>query len=132
MASLKRFLVGSPMRTEQAIHERLNKKTALAVFSSDALSSVAYSTEAILLVLLAAGTVAIGYLPLIAIGITFLLGILVLSYRQTIHAYPRHTARVGCGGVTTGRLHPDSSRFRFRRRGRNHFRGAGNTVRFPS
>ena len=52
--SLKRFFVGSPMRTEQAIHERLNKKTALAVFSSDALSSVAYSTEAILLVLLAA------------------------------------------------------------------------------
>src|SRR6266576_959425 len=88
MGSLKRFLVGSPMRTEQAIHERLNKKTALAVFSSDALSSVAYSTEAILLVLLAAGTVAITYLPAIAIGITLLLGILVLSYRQTIHAYP--------------------------------------------
>ena len=76
------------MRTEQAIHERLNKKTALAVFSSDALSSVAYSTEAILLVLLAAGTAAIAYLPFIVIGITLLLGILVLSYRQTIHAYP--------------------------------------------
>jgi amino acid transporter len=86
--SLKRFLVGSPMRTEQAMHERLTKKTALAVFSSDALSSVAYSTEAILLVLLAAGTAAIAYLPFIAIGITLLLGILVLSYRQTIHAYP--------------------------------------------
>lgn len=86
--ALKRFFVGSPMRTEQAIHERLNKKTALAVFSSDALSSVAYSTEAILLVLLAAGTAAIAYLPFIAIGITLLLGILVLSYRQTIHAYP--------------------------------------------
>lgn len=86
--SLKRFLVGSPMRTEQAIHERLPKKTALAVFSSDALSSVAYSTEAILLVLLAAGTVAIAYLPFIVVGITVLLTILVLSYRQTIHAYP--------------------------------------------
>lgn len=90
--SLKRFFVGSPMRTEQAIHERLNKKTALAVFSSDALSSVAYSTEAILLVLLAAGTAAIAYLPFITIGITFLLGILVLSYRQTIHAYPSGAA----------------------------------------
>jgi amino acid transporter len=88
VASLKRFLVGSPMRTEQSIHERLTKKTALAVFSSDALSSVAYSTEAILLVLLAAGTAAIAYLPFIAIGITLLLVILVLSYRQTIHAYP--------------------------------------------
>lgn len=86
--SLKRFFVGNPMKTEQAIHERLNKKTALAVFSSDALSSVAYSTEAILLVLLAAGTIAIAYLPFIAVGITLLLGILVLSYRQTIHAYP--------------------------------------------
>jgi amino acid transporter len=86
--SLKRFLVGNPISTEQGQHERLNKKTALAVFSSDALSSVAYSTEAILLVLLAAGTIATGYLIPIVIGITILLGILVLSYRQTIHAYP--------------------------------------------
>src|SRR5215467_10619817 len=82
------MLVGRALRTEQAVHERLAKKTALAVFSSDALSSVAYSTEAILLVLLAAGTTAIVYLPYVAIGITALLGILVLSYRQTIHAYP--------------------------------------------
>jgi amino acid transporter len=86
--SLKRTLVGNPISSEQAQHERLNKKTALAVFSSDALSSVAYSTEAILLVLLAAGSVAIGYLVPIVIGITFLLAILTLSYRQTIHAYP--------------------------------------------
>jgi amino acid transporter len=86
--SLKRVLVGDPISTERAQHERLNKRTALAVFSSDALSSVAYSTEAILLVLLAAGTVAIGYLVPIVIGITMLLGILTLSYRQTIHAYP--------------------------------------------
>jgi amino acid transporter len=82
------MLVGRALRTEQAIHERLTKKTALAVFSSDALSSVAYSTEAILLVLLAAGTSAIVYLPYIAVGITLLLAILVLSYRQTINAYP--------------------------------------------
>jgi amino acid transporter len=71
-----------------AAHERLNKKTALAVFSSDALSSVAYSTEAILLILLAAGSIAIWYLVPIVIGICLLLGILTLSYRQTIHAYP--------------------------------------------
>jgi amino acid transporter len=82
------MLVGTPIKTEMAQYERLNKKTALAIFSSDALSSVAYSTEAILLVLVAAGTVAISYLVPIAIGITFLLGILTLSYRQTIHAYP--------------------------------------------
>jgi amino acid transporter len=86
--SLKRTLVGDPISSEQAHHERLNRKTALAVFSSDALSSVAYSTEAILLVLLAAGSIAIGYLVPIVIGITILLAILTLSYRQTIHAYP--------------------------------------------
>lgn len=61
--ALKRFLVGAPISTAMAHHERINNKTALAVFSSDALSSVAYSTEAILLVLLAAGSVAMGYLP---------------------------------------------------------------------
>src|SRR5712691_4776181 len=52
--SLKHFLVGSPIRTERLAHERLTKKTALAVFSSDALSSTAYATEEILLVLAAA------------------------------------------------------------------------------
>src|ERR687883_125049 len=82
------MFVGRALRTEQAAHERLSKKTALAVFSSDALSSVAYSTEAILLVLLEAGSIAIGYLVPIVIGITILLAILTLSYRQTIHAYP--------------------------------------------
>ena len=88
MKSFKRWLVGDPISTERAQHERLNKKTALAVFSSDALSSVAYSTEAILLVLLAAGTAAIGYLVPIALCLVFLLALLTLSYRQTIHAYP--------------------------------------------
>jgi len=87
-ATLKRVLVGRALRSEQAAHERLNKKTALAVFSSDALSSVAYSTEAILLVLVAAGSVAIVYLPPIALALTVLLAILGLSYKQTIHAYP--------------------------------------------
>jgi amino acid transporter len=86
--SVKRFLVGAPISTAMAHHERINNKTALAVFSSDALSSVAYSTEAILLVLLAAGSVAMGYLPPIVIGLAVLLTILTLSYRQTIHAYP--------------------------------------------
>src|SRR5689334_21844051 len=88
MKSFKRWLVGDPISTERAHHERLNKKTALAVFSSDALSSVAYSTEAILLVLLAAGTVAISYLVPIALCLVVLLGLLTLSYRQTIFAYP--------------------------------------------
>ncbi len=92
VASLKRFLVGSPMRTEQAIHERLTKKTALAVFSSDALSSTAYASEEILLVLAVAAAAGHNYsyyyvVP-ISIVIATVLGIVATSYRQTIHAYP--------------------------------------------
>lgn len=92
VTSIKRLLVGSPLRTEQAAHERLSKKTALAVFSSDALSSTAYATEEILLVLAAA--VAFGqansfrYVVPISLGIAVLLVIVATSYRQTIHAYP--------------------------------------------
>src|SRR5215213_9939727 len=92
VTSIKRLLVGSPLRTEQAAHERLSKKTALAVFSSDALSSTAYATEEILLVLAAA--VAFGqayafhFVVPISIGISVLLVIVATSYRQTIHAYP--------------------------------------------
>jgi amino acid transporter len=90
--SLKRLLVGNPLKTEQAIHERLSKKTALAVFSSDALSSTAYATEEILLVLAAAvafgQATAFHYVVPISLGIAALLVIVTISYRQTIHAYP--------------------------------------------
>jgi len=91
-AELKRFIIGRALRTEQAAHERLSKKTALAVFSSDALSSTAYATEEILLVLAVA--VAFGqagafkYVIPVSIGIGVLLVIVAISYRQTIHAYP--------------------------------------------
>ena len=92
MASLKRLLVGSPIRTARLAHERLTKKTALAVFSSDALSSTAYATEEILLVLAAAyvgGTTdAFSRVIPITIGIATLLVIVAISYRQTIHEYP--------------------------------------------
>ncbi|HEX8843061.1 MAG TPA: APC family permease [Pyrinomonadaceae bacterium] len=91
-AELKRLFVGRALRTEQAAHERLTKKTALAVFSSDALSSTAYATEEILLVLAAAvafgQTTAFHYVVPISIGIAALLVIVATSYRQTIHAYP--------------------------------------------
>ena len=91
-AELKRFIIGRALRTEQAAHERLSKKTALAVFSSDALSSTAYATEEILLVLAAAAAYgqagAFKYVVPISIGIGILLVIAATSYRQTIHAYP--------------------------------------------
>jgi amino acid transporter len=86
---LKQLFVGTPIPTAQQRHERLGKATALAVFASDALSSVAYATEEILLVLVLAGTAALSYSLPIAIGIAILIAIVVTSYRQTIAAYPR-------------------------------------------
>src|ERR1051325_3358131 len=90
--AIKRLLVGRALRTEQPIHERLTKKTALAVFSSDALSSTAYATEEILLVLAAAAAAtangSFNYVVPVSVGIAVLLAIVATSYRQTIHAYP--------------------------------------------
>ena len=92
LGKFKSLIVGKALRTEQAIHERLSKKVALAVFSSDALSSTAYATEEILLVLATAyafgQTAAFGYVIPISIAIAVLLVIVAVSYRQTIHAYP--------------------------------------------
>ena len=85
---IRRMLIGQPIATSDAIHQRLSKAKALAVFSSDALSSTAYATEAILLVLIAAGTGALGVSMWISIGISALLIIVAFSYYQTIHAYP--------------------------------------------
>jgi len=85
---LKRALVGPPMPLAQARHERLSKRVALAVFSSDAMSSVAYATEEILLILVLAGTAALHLAVPISLTITALLVIVTLSYQQTIHAYP--------------------------------------------
>jgi len=91
-SSLKRFLVGKAKRTEQAIHERLTKKTGLAVFASDALSSTAYATEEILLVLAVAyvygQNYSLNYVVPITLVIAVVLTIVAISYRQTIHAYP--------------------------------------------
>jgi amino acid transporter len=86
---LKRLFVGTPLPTAQSRHERLGKATALATFASDALSSVAYATEEILLVLIAAGTVALSYSVPIGLAIAALIAIVVSSYRQTILAYPQ-------------------------------------------
>ncbi|MBA3945424.1 MAG: APC family permease [Herpetosiphonaceae bacterium] len=87
-AQLKRAVIGSPIATEHAVHERLNKRTALAVFSSDALSSVAYATQEILIHLAPVGVIAFsGVVPISAVIVALLL-IVGISYRQTISAYP--------------------------------------------
>ncbi len=91
MSKIKKFLIGSPISSEEEQHQRLSKKIALPVFASDAISSTAYATDEILVVLLmGAGVGAAAFKPLlpIAIVVCVLLVIVVLSYRQTIMAYP--------------------------------------------
>lgn len=85
---LKRILIGAPIHSELEAHERLTKKKAIAVFSSDALSSVAYAPQEVLVVLLAAGVGALTWSLPISIAVVVLLAIVVASYRQTIYAYP--------------------------------------------
>ncbi len=86
---VKRVLIGEPISSEHAIHERLTNIKALAVLSSDALSSVAYATEEILRILILAGTAALSLAMPIGIAVIALMIIVVASYRQTIAAYPR-------------------------------------------
>ena len=82
------YLLGRPLSTADAAHETIGKAVGLAVFASDALSSTAYATQEILVILAAAGTVAFGYVFPISIVIVVLLAIVVVSYEQIIHAYP--------------------------------------------
>jgi len=87
-ASWRTWLIGRPLQTADAPHQTIGKAIGLAVFASDALSSTAYATQEILMILAAAGTVAFGYVFPISIAIVILLAIVTLSYEQTIHAYP--------------------------------------------
>lgn len=86
---IKKLVIGDALPNWEYKHQRLSKRIALAVFSSDSLSSVAYATEEILIVLITAGAAALTYSMPIAAVILFLLWILIISYRQTITAYPK-------------------------------------------
>ena len=88
LTRLRQTFIGAPLPSAGILYERLNKIQALAVFSSDALSSVAYATEEILLVLVVAGTAALELSLPIAVAIVALLAIVATSYYQTIHGYP--------------------------------------------
>ena len=91
--TLKRIFVGRPLASSEQEHQRLSKTVALAVFSSDAISSTAYATEEILFVVAvgSATSLAVGLDALvpIAIAVAVLLAIVITSYRQTIYAYPK-------------------------------------------
>ena len=86
--SVRSWLIGERLATAEAPHQTIGKPIGLAVFASDALSSTAYATQEILLILVAAGTGAFVYAFPISVAIVVLLAILTLSYWQTIHAYP--------------------------------------------
>lgn len=85
---LRRLLLGAPIPTSKAHHERLGPLLGLPVFSSDALSSVAYATEAIILILIYLSVSALHEQIWISLAIVLLIIIITTSYRQTIHAYP--------------------------------------------
>ncbi len=89
LSGLKRLLVGRPLPTALARHERLSKITGLAIFASDNLSSVAYATEEILRVLIVAGVAALSLSVPIGVAIAIVILIVINSYRQTILAYPQ-------------------------------------------
>jgi len=95
---IRRVFVGSPLTSSQAIHERLDKVRALAIFSADAISSTAYATQEILLVLVLAGSGALGTSLPIATVIAALIIVVAFSYRQTVRAYPS-----GGGSYTVAR-----------------------------
>ncbi|MBI4929029.1 MAG: permease, partial [Anaerolineae bacterium] len=84
----KSWLIGRPLATADAPHQTIGKLVGLAVFASDALSSTAYATQEILIILAAAGSLAYGYAFPISIAIVLLMAIVSISYEQTIHAYP--------------------------------------------
>jgi amino acid transporter len=95
---LRAWLFGKPLRTADAAHQAIGKLVGLAVFASNALSSTAYATQEILLILAAAGMIAFGLAFPIAIATVALLVIVTVSYAQTIHAYPN-----GGGAYTVSR-----------------------------
>src|ERR671918_1804844 len=82
------WLIGRPLPTADAPHQTIGKAIGLAVFASDALSSTAYATQEILIILAVAGTGAFGYAVPISLATVGLLAVVTLSYQQTIHAYP--------------------------------------------
>ncbi|MBL8932230.1 MAG: APC family permease [Kineosporiaceae bacterium] len=86
--ALKRIALGRPMHSERLSETLLRKRIALPVFASDALSSVAYAPDEILLTLALAGTAAYAVSPLVGLGVVLVMSIVVLSYRQNVHAYP--------------------------------------------
>lgn len=101
---MRRVVVGAPLATANVVHERLSKVQALAIFSSDALSSSAYATEEILLVLILAGSGALSASIWISLAIAALLVVVAVSYRQTVRAYPNGGGAYTVAAENLGRM----------------------------
>lgn len=103
-ASIRRVVIGRPLASDQESEERLSKKKALAIFSSDAISSSAYATEEILRVLLVAGAAAFTVSLEVAIAIAIMLAVVSTSYRQICYAYPSGGGAYAVGRENLGKL----------------------------
>src|SRR5688500_10720148 len=99
----KRLLLGRPFRSDRLQHTLLPKRIALPVFASDALSSVAYAPDEILLTLSIAGAAAYMYSPWIAVAVAVVMVTVVASYRQNVHAYPSGGGDYEVATVNLGR-----------------------------
>jgi amino acid transporter len=86
--AVKRVLVGRAMRSDKLRNQLLPKRLALPAFASDALSSNAYATQEIILVLSLGGILFLNYSAWVAVAVALVMGIVVMSYRQNVHAYP--------------------------------------------
>jgi amino acid transporter len=103
-AAIKRVLIGRPLSMEADLEERLSKKKALAIFSSDAISSSAYATEEILRVLILGGAAALAYGLEVSAAIAILLIVVAISYRQVCIAYPTGGGSYSVSKQNFGRL----------------------------
>ena len=145
-SGLKRLIVGPPIASTEEQHQRLGRPTALTVFASDAISSTAYATEEILLVLVpVVGHGRAQHLVPISIVVAILLAIVITSYRQTIYAYPSGggsyvVSRENLGAdavarrrrVAARRLHAHRRGVDLRRRRRHHLGVPGAAARTAS
>ena len=104
VASIRRVLFGAPLASENELEQRLSKKKALAIFSSDAISSSAYATEEILRVLVLAGAAAMLLSLQVSIAIALLLAVVAFSYRQVCIAYPTGGGSYSVAGRNFGRI----------------------------
>lgn len=102
--SLKRFIIGKPLHNQEIVRERLPKWKAMAIFSSDALSSVAYGPEMVILMLSVPGFVAYGYVAPVSLAILLLLAIVTISYVQVAKANPGGGGSYSVGKKNLGEI----------------------------